>query len=132
MVTGDFYPHCHCCLNNGRPLYPKIKKENKIQMKTKIKALSDCVVIRPEEPASETPGGIALPQNTQNKPQRGTVVAIGPGTLLKDGTRADVQVKEGDIVIYSKYSGTEVEVNDETLLVIRQNDLLLVEELGVE
>lgn len=92
--------------------------------KVSIKPIDDRVVIRPAEAEEKTASGIFLPEGAQEKPMTGTVVAVGPGSLNDDGSRTEVTVKEGDTVIYGKYAGTEIELNDETLVVSREGELL--------
>ncbi len=93
---------------------------------TDLKPMGDRVVVRPSEQEGVTKGGIILPDTAQERPQQGEVVAAGPGRVLENGKRVEMEVKPGDIVIYSKYAGTEVEVEDEELLVMGINDILAV------
>ena len=93
---------------------------------TDLKPMGDRVVVRPSEQEGVTKGGIILPDTAQERPQQGEVVAVGPGRVLENGKRVEIEVKPGDIVIYSKYSGTEVEVEDEELLVMGINDILAI------
>ena len=93
---------------------------------TNLKPMGDRVVVRPSEQEGVTKSGIFLPDTAQERPQQGKVVAAGPGRMLKNGKRIEMEVKPGDIVIYSKYAGTEVEVQDEELLVLGANDVLAV------
>ena len=93
---------------------------------TDLKPMGDRVVVRPSEQEGVTKSGIFLPDTAQERPQQGKVVAAGPGRMLKNGKRIEMEVKPGDIVIYSKYAGTEVEVQDEELLVLGANDVLAV------
>jgi len=93
---------------------------------TDLKPMGDRVVVRPSEQEGVTKSGIFLPDTAQERPQQGKVVAAGPGRMLKNGKRIEMEVKPGDIVIYSKYAGTEVEVEDEELLVLGANDVLAV------
>lgn len=93
---------------------------------TDLKPMGDRVVVRPSEQEGVTKSGIFLPDTAQERPQQGKVVAAGPGRMLKNGKRIEMEVKPGDIVIYSKYAGTEVEVQDEELLVLGANDILAV------
>ncbi|MEC9237561.1 MAG: co-chaperone GroES [Chloroflexota bacterium] len=93
---------------------------------TELKPMGDRVVVRPSEQEGVTKSGIFLPDTAQERPQQGKVVAAGPGRMLKNGKRIEMEVKPGDIVIYSKYAGTEVEVQDEELLVLGANDVLAV------
>jgi len=90
----------------------------------KLKPLDDRVVVEPLEAEEKTPGGIVLPDTAKEKPQRGKVIAVGPGKLLDDGNRAPIPVEVGDEVIFSKYSGTEVEVDGKELKILRESDLL--------
>jgi chaperonin GroES len=91
---------------------------------TKIRPLDDRVVVETSEAEEKTAGGIVLPDTAQEKPQRGTVKALGPGKLLEDGERVPVAVDVGDAVLFGKYSGTDVEVDGETLKIMREGDLL--------
>ena len=92
----------------------------------KIKPLDDRVVLEVLEQAEKTSGGIFLPETAKEKPQQAKVVATGPGKILDDGTRGGMTVKKGDVVIFAKYSGTEVEVDGKELLIMRESDLLAV------
>ena len=94
--------------------------------KVKIKPLDDRLVVLPDDPEEVTSGGIVLPDSAREKPQRGKVIATGPGKLLDSGKRGKMSVKKGDVVFYGKYSGTEVEVNDETYVLVRENDILAI------
>ncbi len=93
---------------------------------TDLKPMGDRVVVRPSEQESVTKGGIFLPDTAQERPQKGEVVSTGPGRMLENGKRVEMEVKAGDTVIYSKYAGTEIEVQDEELLVMGANDILAV------
>jgi|TARA_B110000014_G_C20044303_1_gene542943 chaperonin GroES len=93
---------------------------------TDLNPMSDRVVIRPSELESVTAGGIFLPDTAQERPQQGEVVATGPGRVLSNGKRIDMEVKPGDTVIYSKYAGTEIAVEAEDLLVMGSNDILAI------
>jgi len=94
--------------------------------KTKIKPLDDRVVVQRLEQDDKTPGGIFLPESAKEKPQQGKVVAVGPGKMLDSGERAAMNVKKGDIVVFAKYGGTEVELDGKELIVMRESDLLAV------
>jgi chaperonin GroES len=94
--------------------------------KVKIKPLDDRLVVLPDDPEEVTSGGIVLPDSAREKPQRGKVIATGPGKLLDSGKRGTMSVKKGDVVFYGKYSGTEVEVNDQTYVLVRENDILAI------
>ena len=93
---------------------------------TDLSPMGDRVVIRPSELESVTSGGIFLPDTAQERPQKGEVVAAGPGRVLSNGKRIDMEVKPGDIVIYSKYGGTEIQVEAEELLVMGAHDILAI------
>ena len=92
----------------------------------KIKPLDDRVVLEVLEKAEKTRGGIFLPETAKEKPQQAKVVAAGPGKILENGERGAMTVKKGDIVIFAKYSGTEVELDGKELLIMRESDLLAV------
>ena len=93
---------------------------------TDLKPMGDKVLVRPSEQEGVTKGGIYLPDTAQERPQEGEVVAVGPGRVLDNGQRIEMEVKAGDTVIYSKFAGTEVEVQDEELLVLGSNDILAI------
>jgi chaperonin GroES len=90
----------------------------------KIKPLDDWIVVEGHEAEEMTAGGIVLPEQAKEKPTRGTVLAVGPGKLLKSGNRGPLSVKVGDEVFYGKYSGTEVEVDHREYTMLRESDLL--------
>jgi chaperonin GroES len=92
--------------------------------KIKLRPLDDRVVVEPLEAEEVTAGGIVLPDAAQEKPQRGKVVATGPGKLLDSGNRGELSVKIGDEVIYGKYGGSEIEIDGEDLKILRENDIL--------
>ena len=92
----------------------------------KIKPLDDRVVVQPLEQESQTSGGIFLPETAKEKPQQGKIIAVGPGKLLDSGERAKLSVKKGDVVLFAKYSGSDVEVDGKELLIMRESDLLAV------
>ena len=94
--------------------------------KIKIKPLDDRVVVQRLEQDDKTPGGIFLPETAKEKPQQGKVVAVGPGKMLDSGERAAMNVKKGNIVVFAKYGGTEVELDGKELIVMRESDLLAV------
>ena len=91
-----------------------------------LKPLGDRVVVKAIEAEEKTRGGIILPDTAKDKPQEGEVIAVGPGRVLDNGNRVAPEVKVGDRVIYSKYGGTEVKVDDEEYLVVRESDLLAI------
>jgi chaperonin GroES len=90
----------------------------------KLRPLDDRVVVEPVEAEERTSGGIVLPDTAKEKPQRGTVVAVGPGKLLDSGKRGDLSVSVGDVVIYGKYSGTDIEHNGNDVKIVRESDIL--------
>ena len=89
-----------------------------------VKPLEDRVLVRPLEAEEKTASGIYLPESAKEKPMQGTVVALGPGKMLDNGERVEPSIKNGDTVVYSKYAGTEVEIKNETHLIIRESELL--------
>ena len=92
----------------------------------KIRPLGDKVVVKASTAEEKTLGGIVLPDSAREKPQQGTVVAIGPGRLLENGDRAPMSVAVGDTVIYSKYGGNEVKLGGEELLILDQESIYAV------
>jgi len=92
--------------------------------KTKLRPLDDRVVVEPVEAEERTSGGIVLPDSAKEKPQRGKVIAVGPGKLLDSGQRGQLSVSVGDEVIYGKYGGTDIEVNGNDVKVLRESDIL--------
>lgn len=91
---------------------------------SKLQPLDDRIVVKRLDAEEKTAGGIILPDAAKEKPQRGEVIAVGPGKLLDSGTRATPDVVAGDIVIFGKYSGTEVKVDGVEFLIMRENDIL--------
>lgn len=89
-----------------------------------IRPLADRVVVKPLPMEEVTKGGIVLPDTAKEKPQKGEVVAVGPGRLLDNGQRVAVDVKVGDKVLYSKYAGNEVKLDGEEYLILREADIL--------
>ena len=90
----------------------------------KLRPLDDRVVVEPNEAEEVTAGGIVLPDTAKDKPQRGTVIAVGPGKLLDSGERGTLSVSVGDEVIYGKYSGSEVEIDGREVKILRETDIL--------
>ena len=90
----------------------------------KIKPLDDRVVIEPLEAEETTAGGIILPDAAKEKPTRGRVVAVGPGKLLDDGSRAPLAVKKGDVVVYNQYGGTDVTLEDTDYRILAESEIL--------
>ena len=95
-----------------------------------IRPLADRVVVKPLEETEEMRGGLYIPDTAKEKPQQGEIVAVGPGRISDDGTRIEMDVKVGDRVIYGKYSGTEVNVAADEMLILRESDVLAVIENG--
>jgi len=89
-----------------------------------LKPLDDRIVIRQSDAEEKSTGGILLPDSAQEKPQIGKIVAAGPGKLLDDGKRAQMSVKKKDEVLYAKYSGSDVEVDGEKYVILRESDVL--------
>ena len=94
--------------------------------KLKIRPLDDRIVVAQSSAEEMTPGGIVLPDAAQEKPQRGKVIAAGPGKLLDSGERGAMDVSVGDEVFYAKYSGTDVEINGEEYVILRESDVLAI------
>jgi chaperonin GroES len=92
----------------------------------KVKPLADRVVVKPLEEAEQMRGGLYIPDTAKEKPQQGEVMAVGPGKLTDDGKRVDLELKVGDRVLYGKYSGTEVTLDDAQYLILRESDVLAV------
>ena len=90
----------------------------------KIEPTSDRVLIQPKEPEQRTAGGIYIPDNAKEKPQQAIVVATGKGKILDDGKTVPLEVKKGDKVLFSKYSGTELKFDGKEYLMIREEDVL--------
>jgi chaperonin GroES len=93
---------------------------------TSLKPLGDRVVVKPKAKEEMTRSGIVLPDTASEKPQEGEVLSVGPGRVLENGKRIEMEVKAGDTVLFAKYAGTEVKLDGDELLVIREGDLLAV------
>ncbi len=91
-----------------------------------IKPLADRVVVKPIDPAEKKAGGIIIPDTAKEKPQEGEVVAVGPGRVSDSGQKVEMEVKKGDKVLYGKYSGTEVSIDGEDFLIMRESDILAI------
>jgi chaperonin GroES len=91
-----------------------------------LKPMGDRVVVKPKGREEMTKSGIVLPDTATEKPQQGEVIAVGPGRVLDNGKRADIDVKVGDLVLFAKYSGTEFKLDDDDLLVLSERDVLAV------
>ena len=90
----------------------------------KLRPLDDRIVIKQSEAEEKTSGGIILPDSAKEKPQIGKVIATGPGKLLDDGKRAQMSVKKNDKVIYAKYIGSEIEIDNKNYVILRESDVL--------
>jgi chaperonin GroES len=93
-------------------------------MAANLQPLADRLVVKPIQKEEKTKGGIILPDTAKEKPQEGEVIAVGPGRVTDDGKRIAMDVKVGDHVIYSKYGGTEIKIDDEELIILRESDVL--------
>ncbi len=94
--------------------------------KLKVQPLADRVVVEPLEESEEMRGGLYIPDTAQEKPQQGTVVAVGPGRLSDEGERMPVELETGQRILYGKYSGTEVTIDGQDVLIIKESDVLAV------
>jgi len=93
-------------------------------MAVKLQPLGDRIVVKPIEREEVTKGGIVLPDTAKEKPQEGKVLAVGPGRLSEDGKRIAMDIKVGDVVLYVKYGGTEIKIEEEELIILRESDIL--------
>lgn len=92
----------------------------------KIRPLADKVLVQRLEAENKTAGGIVLPDTAKEKPQRGKIVSVGGGKLLDDGTRKKMQVKKGDVVLFTSYAGTEVKIDGKEYLIMDESDIMAV------
>ena len=95
---------------------------------SKLRPLGDRVVVKPTPREEMTKSGIVLPDTAKEKPQEGSILAVGPGRILDDGTREAMAVQVGNKVLYAKYAGTEFKVDGEELLIVSQKDILAIVE----
>jgi len=95
-------------------------------MAMKLKPLGDRLVVEPRERESTTASGLVLPETAKEKPQEGEVIAVGPGRRDDDGKRIKMDVEVGNIVLYAKYGGTEVKIDDKKLLILKETDVLAI------
>jgi len=93
-----------------------------------VKPLDDRVLVKQSDAEETTAGGIVLPDTAKEKPQRGKVVAVGPGKLLDSGSRGEMSLKKGDDVFYGKYAGTEIKIDGEEYVILRETDVLAIAE----
>ena len=96
--------------------------------KTKFRPLHDRVVVRRIDAEAKTKGGIIIPDTAKEKPQEGEIIEVGPGRITDDGKKISLEVKKGDKVLYGKYSGTEISVDDNDYLILRETDILAIVE----
>jgi chaperonin GroES len=89
-----------------------------------IKPLQDRVIVKRLEEEEKTAGGIIIPDSAKEKPQQGKVLAVGPGKVLEGGTRVEMTVKKGDVVLFGKYAGSEVKLDGDEVLIMREDDIL--------
>ena len=94
--------------------------------KKTLKPLSDKVIVQKLEPEEKTSGGILLPDNTKEKPQEGKVIAVGPGAVDDKGQRKPMDIKEGEHVLFAKYSGTEIKLDGQEYLILSERDILAI------
>ncbi|HXX79793.1 MAG TPA: co-chaperone GroES [Ktedonobacteraceae bacterium] len=95
-------------------------------MEKKIRPVGDRVVVKPSAKEEVTKSGIVIPDTAKEKPQEGTVIAVGSGRLLDNGDRAPIDVREGDRILFAKYGGTEFKLDGEEYLVLKENDILAI------
>jgi chaperonin GroES len=101
-------------------------KTKATKTKMKVQPLADRVVVEPLEESEEMRGGLYIPDTAKEKPQQGTVVAVGPGRLSDEGERMPVELETGQRILYGKYSGTEVTIDGQDVLIIKESDVLAV------
>jgi len=92
----------------------------------KVKPLADRVLVKPQEEAEVKKGGIIIPDTAKEKPQQGQVIATGPGKVTESGQKVPMEVKKGDTILYGKYSGTEVTIDGQDYLIMRESDILAI------
>jgi chaperonin GroES len=97
-------------------------------MTTNLKPLGDRLVVEPVEQEEMTASGLVLPETAKEKPQKGTILAAGPGRRDDDGDRIELDVAVGDVVLYAKYAGTEIKVDGKKLLILKESDVLAIVE----
>ncbi len=94
--------------------------------KTNIKPLDDRIVVKRADASDTSAGGIILPDSSQDKPQQGIITAVGPGKLLDNGERAGMDVKVGDQIYFGKYGGTEIRIDEEDVIIMKESDVLAI------
>jgi len=98
----------------------------KVKVEVQVKPLADRVVVKPLEESEQMRGGLYIPDTAKEKPSQGAVVAVGPGKVSDEGARLEMDVKVGDKVLYGKYSGTDVTLDGEEYLILRESDILAI------
>ena len=96
--------------------------------KVNLRPLGDQLIVEPQEQESRTTSGIILPETAKEKPQEGTVLAAGPGRTVDNGTRVALDVKVGDVVLYVRYAGNEIKIDNRKLLILKESDILAIVE----
>ena len=100
------------------------QEKEKDNMTGKLEPLADRVVVKPVEKEEKTKSGIYIPDTAKERPQEGDIIAVGPGRLTEDGKRIAMDLKVGDRVIYAKYGGSEIKIEDQDLVIMRESDIL--------
>ncbi len=97
-----------------------------VKSKVKMRMLEDRVLVKPLPQEERTKAGVIIPDTAKERPQKGQVLAVGPGRMLENGQRVEPSVKEGDIVLFGKYAGTEVKIEGEEYIILRESEILAV------
>jgi chaperonin GroES len=127
--SSSAQPNRHPTSNEGFDLMAATKTKSKkkaAKKSTNLQPIGERIVVEREESLSTTAGGIFLPESAKDKPSRGTVISVGTGKLLKDGTRGEMQLKPGDKVLFTSYGPDEIKLGDEEYLLMREDDVLAV------
>ena len=112
--------------SHWRGMMSKTTNKKKTEIVPAVRPLGEKVLLKRLEADEKTVGGIVLPDTAKEKPQKGRVLAVGPGRLLEDGGRAAPQVKNGDTVLFGKYSGTDIKIEGEEYLLVNESDILAI------
>jgi chaperonin GroES len=126
LEAKQFFPSIFAEVTPHMSTATKTKTKKPSSGHLKLQPLGDRVVVEREEAESRTAGGIVLPDSAKDKPSRGTVIAIGDGRMLDNGNRNKLQVKVGDKVLFTSYAPETVKLNDQELLLMREEDILAV------
>jgi chaperonin GroES len=121
---GEICPIYESTIGGEQHMSTGTKKKS--SSKIRLQPIGDRVVVEREASEGRTAGGIVLPDTAKDKPARGTIVSVGDGKLLEDGTRSKLQVKVGDRVIFSSYAGEAFKIDDQELLLMREDDILAI------